>query len=162
MVRLFNNVLVLCTSFEDGITKLKQIIKRCYERGVVLKFAKSWIGFQQVKFFGYQVLPRKDVLDEDRKSTIWSVDMPQNRKSMQRFLGMAVFFSEFVPNYSDMTSKHYDMIAPTLAWERTEDYVAVFERVKEVLCDSQVKHFPNYNLDWILRTDAFDYTVACT
>ena len=55
MVRLFDNVLVLCESFEDGMKKLRKVIQRCSERGVVLKFAKSWIGFQQVKFFGYEV-----------------------------------------------------------------------------------------------------------
>jgi len=37
MVRLFDNVLALCTSFEDGIAKLKQVIKCSFERGVVLK-----------------------------------------------------------------------------------------------------------------------------
>jgi len=125
MVRLFDNVLVLCNSFEDGISKLKKVIQRCSERGVVLKFAKSWIGFQQVKFFGYKVTPGKYELDEDRKATIREAEMPKTRKSMQRFLGMAVFFNEFVPSFSDLTAKLYDMIAPGFVWDKktwTEDY----------------------------------------
>jgi len=118
MVRLFDNVLVLCHDSNDGIAKLRKVIERCRERGVVLKFAKSWIGFQQVKFFGYKVTPGKYELDEDRKATIRDADMPKSRKSMQRFLGMAVFFNEFIPNFSDVTAQLYDMIAPTFNWDR--------------------------------------------
>jgi len=165
MVRLFDNVLVLCNSPEDGIDKLKKVIRRCIDRGVVLKFAKSWIGFQQVKFFGYKVTPGKYELDEDRKATIRGAEMPKTRKSMQRFLGMAVFFNEFIPNFSDVTAKLYDMIAPSFVWDRktwTEDYEMIFKNVKEALCASQAKHFPDYNLDWVLRTDASDYAVANT
>jgi len=130
-----------------------------------LKFAKSWIGFQQVKFFGYKVTPGKYELDEDRKATIKESEMPKTRKSMQRFLGMAVFFNEFIPKFSDVTAKLYDMIAPQFSWDKktwTEDYEAIFNQVKEALCESQAKHFPDYNLDWILRTDASDFAVACT
>jgi len=34
--------------------------------------------------------------------------------------------------------------------------------VKIALCDSQAKHFPDYSLDWILRSDASDFAVAST
>jgi len=39
---------------------------------------------------------------------------------------------------------------------------AIFDKVKEALCDSQAKHFPDYNLDWVFRTNATDYAVAST
>ena len=56
VITLFDNLLVLCDSLEDGIGKLEKLLQRCDERGVVLKFAKkSWIGVQEVKFFGYKV-----------------------------------------------------------------------------------------------------------
>ena len=60
LITLFDNLLVLCDSIEDGITKLERVIDRCLERGVVLKFAKSWIGFKEVKFFGYKVTASTD------------------------------------------------------------------------------------------------------
>jgi len=97
-------------------------------------------------------------LDEDRKATIREAEMPKIRKSMQRFLGMAVFFS-----FSDLMAKLCDMIAPGFIWDKktwTEDYDSVFKNVKKELCASHAKHFPDYSLDWILRTDASDYAVA--
>jgi len=142
---------------------LRRVISHCRERGVVLKFVKSGFGFLQVYFFGYKVTPEKYELDEGRKATIREAEMPLTRKSMQRFLGMAVFLNEFVPSYSDVTAKLYEMIALNFDWDKktwTEDYETIFMTVKEVLCASQAKHFPDYNLDSILRTDASDYAVA--
>jgi phospholipid-translocating ATPase len=83
--------------------------------------------------------------------------MPTNAKAMQRFLGVAVFFNEFIPCYSDVTAKLYDMIKPTFSWDQKtwkEDYNAIYEKVKIALANSTAKYFPNYELDWILRTDA--------
>eukprot|EP01035_Chromulina_nebulosa_P023434 gene23434-30373_t len=135
----------------------------CYERNVVLKFAKSWIGFQQVKFFGYKVIPGKYEMDEERKQSVLDAPMPTNSKAMQRFLGVAVFFNEFIPNYSNVTAKLYDMIKPTFDWSVTtwkEDYKSLFDVAKVALANSTAKHFPNYELDWILRTDASQTGVA--
>jgi hypothetical protein len=156
-IALFDNLLVLCHDKEDGIKKLKKIIQRCHERQVVLKFAKSWIGFQQVKFFGYKVTPGKYEMDQERKDAVLQAPMPTNAKAMQRFLGVAVFFNEFIPCYSDVTAKLYDMIKPSFNWDKKtwkEDYEEIYEKVKRALADSTAKYFPNYELDWILRTDA--------
>ena len=132
-IAIFDNLLVLCHDLEDGLDKLQKIIDRCYERGVVLKFSKSWIGFQEVKFFGYKVQPGSYGLDEERKEAVLKMVMPSSLKEMQRFLGTALFFNEFVPNFSEETRHLYDMVKEKFDWDRSTwlvDYEAEFERVK--------------------------------
>ena len=76
--------------------------------------------------------------------------MPTGLKGMQRFLGVAVFFSEYVPDFASKTSPLYDMIRHDFNWDRKtwlKDYEAEFERVKLALCNSVQKHFPDYALD---------------
>ena len=163
VVALFDNILVLCNNIEDGIKKLQKVIHRCYERNVVLKFAKSWIGFDQVKIFGYKVTPGKYEMDTERKDSVMEAPMPTNMKQMQRFLGVAVFFNEFIPNYSQVTAKLYDMIKPDFSWSQSTwewDYKNEFVKVKEALVASVAKHFPDYEKDWIIRADASDTAVA--
>ena len=75
-IAIFDNLLVLCHHLEDGLDKLNKIIDRCYERGVVLKFSKSWIGFQDVTFFGYKVWPASYGLNEDKKEAVLKMAMP--------------------------------------------------------------------------------------
>jgi hypothetical protein len=169
LITLFDNLLVLCDSIEDGIDKLERVIDRCLQRGVALKFAKSWIGFTEVKFFGYKVTATTETdmghygMDEERKKTISEAEMPTSVKSMQRFLGAALFFSDFIPNYSESTRLLYDMTKNTFNWDAstwTKDYVGTFNNVKQCLVQSVEKFFPDYELNWILRVDASDTAVG--
>lgn len=154
---IFDNILVLCNGIDDGLDKLQKIIDRCHERQVVLKFSKSWIGFQEAKFFGYKVREGSYGLDADRKEAVLNMQMPANTKEMQRFLGTALFFNEFVPNYSEETRHLYDMIKDGFIWDKTTwlvDYEVEFHKVKEFIASSTEKYFPDYEKTWILRVDA--------
>ena len=160
---IFDNILVLCNDYDDGLVKLENIIDRCYERNVVMKFSKSWIGFQQVKFFGYKVTPGKYELDEERKQAVAAAPFPNGPKAMQRFLGVAVFFNEFIPDFATVTGHLYDMIKPNFKWEPATwivNYQAEYQKAKEALVASVAKYFPDYSLDWILRVDASQVAVC--
>ena len=86
-------------------------------------------------------------LEEDRKQAVLDSPMPKNAKGMQRFLGVGVFFNEFIPDYATKASKLYDMIKPTFNWNTStwlEDYEAEFEKVKLALAGSVARYFPDY------------------
>jgi phospholipid-translocating ATPase len=143
--------------------KLRKIRDRCYERNVVLKFSKSTFGFTHVKFFGYKVQDGKWCLDDDRKQAVTDTPMPTDLKKMQRFLGVGIFFSEFIPDYATKSAKLYDMTKPSFNWDQStwkEDYLTEFENMKRSLAESVDRYFPDWDLPWILRVDASDVAVC--
>jgi len=161
-IAIFDNLLVLAHDFRDAYDKLCKIIRRCADRHVVLKFSKSWFGFDEVTFFGYLVKKGTYEMSTSRKAAIMAIPMPSNMKAMQRFLGAALFFRSFLPNYSSLTAPLHDMATSAFDWNSFNwkfDYRAIFETFKEALVNSVALHFPDYNLVWILRTDASD--IAC-
>ena len=161
-IAIFDNLLILAHSYTDAYNKFKTIIQRCHERHVVLKFSKSWLGFDTVTFFGYLVRNGTFEMSDDRKLAISSIPMPSNLKLMQRFLGAALFFQRFLPNYSEITAPFHDMTTAKFNWNPliwTIDYNALFLQFKQQLMTSVALHFPNYSLSWILRTDSS--SIAC-
>ena len=38
ILTLFDNLLILCHDYDDGMDKLRRVRDRCHERNVVLKF----------------------------------------------------------------------------------------------------------------------------
>jgi hypothetical protein len=58
----------------------------------------SWLGFKEVKVLGCEISWGRYKLGEDRKKSIESKAFPTNKKSMQLFLGSALFFKGFVVN----------------------------------------------------------------
>ena len=102
---IFDNVLLLANDPEDACWKLQTFLERCEKHNVFLKMSKSWFGFSSVKFFGYKVTYGKREMDEDRKKAILEFQMPTCQKEMQSFLGAALFFKSFVPNYSTIAAE---------------------------------------------------------
>ena len=136
MITTFDNLLILCHDYADAEEKLKKVIHRAYERGLVLKFAKSWLGFDKVTFFGYVVSQGKYGLSQERKDQLSAIPMPANQKQMQRFLGAALFFKSFIFNYSEKSAKLYGMLRDGFDWDKskcTDDYLVVFPELKDEL-----------------------------
>ena len=154
---IFDNLLVLANSYQDCYEKTQKILERCNERNLVLKFSKTWLGFDSVEFFGYKCSYQKFELTEKRKKAIMEMPFPKTLKQMQRFLGCALFFKNFVPRYAELASKLTDMTAKTFNWNKstwTYDYESTYEQFKEELMKCTALFYPDYELPWILRVDA--------
>jgi hypothetical protein len=157
IIATFDNLLVLAYDYEDAYRKC-ELIHRCIERNVFLQFSKTWLGFPEAKFFGYLCKHGSYELTQDRKDALKEMPFPSSLKKMQSFLGSALFFKSFVPHYSSLTAPLNDMAKKTFNWDKSTwniNYEAVFNRVKDALQSSMaIYYYPDYELDWILRTDA--------
>jgi hypothetical protein len=160
---IFDNFLILADDYEDAYKKFDLVLKRCSEYGIVLKMKKSWIGVDTVTFFGYEVTQGKWKLSDSRKAAIADMPFPTSIKSMQSFLGAALFFHNHVPDYSEWSAKLYEMTHAKFDWNPTTwtfDYKAHFERFKKAISEAAMLHFPDYNLPWVVRCDASDKAVG--
>lgn len=158
MIAIFDNILILAHDYDDAYRKLNIVIDRCIKRNVVLKFSKSWLGFDHAKFFGYICRHGHYELSDDRKNSLKDIPFPKTLKQMQSFLGAALFFKSFVPSYSTLAAPLNDMVRKDFPWSDESawklDYRAIYDEFKAQLQLATSIFYPDYSLDWILRTDA--------
>ena len=161
---LFDNFLILAHDYNDAYNKLEKFLTRCKEQNLFLKFAKSWLGFQEVSFFGYQCRHNSYNLSQERIQAVMDIPFPTSIKSMQSFLGFALFFKPFVPNYSTATAPLNDMTKADFSFKHPAkwklDYLKVFADFKLLITKACTLFYPDYDLQWILRTDASDVGVG--
>ena len=160
---IYDNLLVLATDYDDAYRKCELILDRCIERNVFLKFSKTWMGFPEANFFGYVCNKHGYRLSDDRKNALNEVPFPKSIKQMQSFLGSALFFKAFIPHFSTLTAPLHDMTHKNFNWDPeawTVNYRQSFDDLKLALINATMLHFPDYNLVWILRTDASTYGIG--
>ena len=163
---IFDNALLLCEDFEDAYTKFEKFIDKCAEHNVKLKFAKSWIGLRKVNFFGYACSFQSHELTEDRKKALLEIPFPTsgNRcKKMRSALGIGVFCAPFVLNYKGLVKHLTDLTKSSFDWDPKSwkhDYREEFEQFKKGIQESVALFYPDYDLEWVLRTDACEYGVG--
>lgn len=164
-ITIFDNFLIMGETLQQLMENWKIFVRRCHKHNLKLKLKKTWIGVREVKFFGYRVSNQRYWLEEERAAAVRAIPFPgelpgsrdQKVKRMQRYLGSALFFSNFVPHYSDITADLNDMVRLTFNWDPkswSKDYPAIFQKHKESLAESFALFHPDYEAEWILRTDA--------
>jgi hypothetical protein len=162
MVVIFDNLLIMADTLEELFERWKLVLDRCIERHVMLKITKCYFGVTTVNFFGYEVTHGKYTLSQERRESIRSIPMPKNTTQMQSLLGSAMYFKTHIPMYSDLTAPLNDLVKKDFNWNKstwTRDYEADLEALKDAIMNASTLYFPDYSLDWTLRTDAS--TVAC-
>jgi len=160
LIYIFDNILILANTYEELYERIEMVFDRCIERNVYLKISKSFIGFTEVKFFGYKCTGSNWSLDEDRKQGIVNIPFPTTQKEARSFLGCGVFFQPFTENYAVKAEKLYDMTKDDFNWDKSTwiiDYEGHFNTLKNSMVNCIELFFPDYSLEWILRTDASDY-----
>ncbi len=160
---IFDNLLAMASDYDDAYQKVDKILDRCVKHNIYLKFSKTWLGFKHANFFGYVCRQGHYELSPERKATIEQFPFPTSMKKMQSFLGTALFFKSFVPHFSSVAAPLYDMVHKDFNWDPvtwTVDYAQAFADFKKSLIDSVAIFYPNYELEWILRTDASTYGIG--
>jgi hypothetical protein len=162
-IAIFDNLLVLADDYDDAYRKCNIIFDRCIERNIYLKFSKTFLGFPSAKFFGYLVQYGKYELTDDRKLSLSQIPFPTTTKKLQSFLGSALFFKAFIPHYSSLTSPLNDMLRKDFNWNPktwSVDYQSYYQKLLNAIQNSAALYYPDYTLEWILRTDASIFGVG--
>jgi len=160
---IFDNLLLLATDPVDAFEKFKLLVEKCIERRVILKMAKSWLGFRKVEFFGYTCQHKSYQVCVDKKEALNNIPFPNKTKEARSLLGKGVFFSGFTPNYSKSIGHLTDMTKKTFNWNERywkHDYRGEFKTFIKSLQDACELFYPDYELEWVLRTDASELGVG--
>jgi len=159
---LMDNILVGCDSISECVDRLIKILERCKRSGITLKMSKSRIGMTSANFFGIIVGNNTHTLDPARAQGISDMPYPSNIKQLRSFLGAVNFFLKYLlPQDAHLTYPLYEATSASFAWTDTniislQEHV---DKVKEACTRVLQLNAPNYNLAWILRTDAS--TIGC-
>ena len=119
--------------------------------------AKSKIGYLDATFFGYLIKDDTYQLTQERKDSVTSLVFPLTKKQAQSFLGCTVFFRNNIVNFAHKSAPLHSMTANGFSWDKATwevDYEKLFEDFKVEILNSIAVAFPDYSLNFILRTDA--------
>jgi phospholipid-translocating ATPase len=103
------------------------------------------------------VQPELDKLEAVRKFAV-----PKTKWQVRTSLGLTGYYRRFVPNYAAIAAPITDLTrkaAPTTVnW--SDQCQRAFQNLKDILCTAPVLRSPNFDLPFILQTDAVDRGVA--
>ena len=156
-----DDVLIYSLSFDDHAKHLRAVLGRLKEAGLVVNTKKCQFAKPQVRFLGHLISAGSASPLPDKVKSIEDFPIPQTRKQLQTFLGLAGFYRRFISSFSSIAVPLYDLLKTKARWKWEGPEDRAFKLLKESLCkEPVVLALPNSNDEFELETDASDVGIG--
>jgi hypothetical protein len=160
----------------DYLNNLKTVFERLQEHNITVNPRKVELCLTEVEFLGHLLRPYGITMSEKKIQKVINFAKPQTLTELNSFLGLANYFRDFVPNYSEVTRPLREMgtelnnslprkngtrkltkSQKNTALQWSAEALASWEATKEAIMHCETLHFLKEKGKIILYTDASDY-----
>lgn len=130
-------------------------MERLQSAGLTVNPAKCVIAKAETEYVGFVIGNGVIRSQLNTVTAIESCPLPETRKQLRSFLGMAGFYHRFIPYFSARAALLTDLTGSRrpnkILW--TEEAKKVFQDLQQPLSRSPVLHSPDFARHFILQTD---------
>ena len=95
-----DDILVHAKTFDEEIVRLREVFSRLRAADLKLNPKKCELFRREVVYLGHVVSADGVATDMSEIEAVRTWPIPQNKKELQRFLGLCSYYRKFVPAYS--------------------------------------------------------------
>ena len=151
---IYDDLLVWGKDEECHDKALRNVLERAREKGVKLKKQKCEIKIPEVVYIGDKITKDGIKPDESKIEAILNLPSPQNKKDVERLLGMVTYLSKFIPNMSTLTEPLRVLLKQEVQWHWEEQQEKALNEIKKVLTSKPVLSYYDVNKPVKLSVDA--------
>ncbi|XP_041849958.1 uncharacterized protein cuzd1.1 [Melanotaenia boesemani] len=158
-----DDILVFSSDFESHCERLDLVFSRLQEHGLKLKPSKCSLLKTEVKFLGHIVSAAGIQVDGEKVKVLKEWPTPSSVKEVRQVVGFMSYYRRFVPHFAQMAQPLHALMgkanvgsfklkATPFVW--TDKCQVAFDKLRACLMAPPVLAYPNFQLPFILTTDA--------
>lgn len=147
-----DDIIIYSKASDQHAKDVDAILKLVIKSGITLSPSKSYVAHHSIKALGHRVSNLGvDTLEETVRA-VTEFPRPHNVKSLQRFLGLAVYYRKFVKNFARIAAPLYELLKKEKEWKWEEKHQRVMDELKERLTTAPVLAHPDYTKPFIVHS----------
>ena len=133
---------------------LKAVLQRCKDVNLTLSRDKCQFGMSQVTYLGHVINAQGISPDSERVRAITDMPPPQDKKGVERLLGMLKYVAKFIPDMLSIIQPIRELVKKEVhfIWEWEQE--AAFKKIKEKLSVAPALTFFNVKKPTTISCDA--------
>lgn len=158
----YDDVLVASATWEEHLASLSQLFERIETAGLTVRPSKCEFGLEEIDFLGHRVgggklEPLAKTLDK-----IETAPRPETKRQVRAFLGLTGYYRDFIPGYAEISAPLTELTrkgeSNIVKW--TDIHENAFQELKSKIAHAPVLRLPNFNKQFVIRTDASDRSLG--
>ena len=149
-----DDILIFSQTLQEHISHIRQALEKLREAKLYARLHKCSFFQEQVEYLGFDVSARGVSPSPAKVRAVVEWPRPQTVKDVRSFLGLAGFYRRFIKNFSLKARPLTDLTKEKTVWEWKEKEEKAFLDLKKSLVIAPVLHMPNFDLEFVVTTDA--------
>ena len=155
-----DDIIVYGDSYESCLANLDDVLNRLRNHGLRLKPKKCDLFKDSVTFLGHVVSRRGVSCDMTKCEKIKNWPVPVTIGDVRSFLGLVGYYRKFIDNYSNVAKPLLNLTRKDVIFKWTDECQRSFEIMRDILCSDPVLAYPDFDLPFILDTDASNFAIG--
>ncbi|KAG5865599.1 hypothetical protein JTB14_015089 [Gonioctena quinquepunctata] len=139
---------------------LSMVFERLISAGLTLSQEKCKFCRRELQFLGYVVDENGLHVDPGKVEVILQIPTPSKISEVRSLIGTARWYRRFIPNFSTVIQPLTELLKKNTKFVWTPRQEAALREVKEHLISAPVMACPNFDLPFIVQTDASGYGIG--
>uniref|UniRef100_A0A3B1KDF6 Gypsy retrotransposon integrase-like protein 1 n=1 Tax=Astyanax mexicanus TaxID=7994 RepID=A0A3B1KDF6_ASTMX len=153
-----DDVIVHSETWGEHLAHLHKVLSAIHQAGLTANPRKCHLGLTEAAYLGYRIGRGLLRPQQQKVDAVSSWPTPRNKTDVRAFLGLASYYRRFVPHFATLATPLTALLKKDqpdeVQW--SEDAQAAFAALKKCLTSEPVLRNPDFNLPFILHTDASD------
>ena len=138
-VAAFIDDIIIGMEMEERHNKIvAEVIRRLEENNLYVKLEKYKWKVREVEFLEVVIGPEGIKMEKEKVKGVLEWPIPKCVKDVQKFLGLANYYRQFIEGFTSIARPLYDMVKKNKKWEWTEKQERVFGELKRRFTEEPV------------------------
>ena len=157
-----DDIIVFSSTFKEHLDRLERVFLKLQGAGLKLRLEKCHFVQKVVKYLGHVVSDKGICPDPAKTDVVANYPIPKNAREVKQFMGLCNYYRRFVKGYSEIAAPLFKLLSKEndkcFTW--TSSCQAAFEDLKSRLVAPPILAYPNFQLQFLLYTDASDSAIG--
>ena len=155
-----DDILVHAKTFDEEIVRLCELFSRLRAVDLKLNPRKCELFRREVVYLGHVVSADGVATDMSKIEAVRTWPIPQNKKELQRFLGLCSYYRKFVPAFLVITSPSRRLTEKDATFRWSDECEMAFEKLKNLFTNAPILAYPLPDGKFSLDTDACQFGIG--
>ncbi|MBW0520676.1 hypothetical protein O181_060391 [Austropuccinia psidii MF-1] len=153
---IYIDAIILCSeAWKLHLEKLSLVLKKILQVNMKISLKKCNFGFHELKALGHVVSGLSLGVDKNKVAAVSLKQIPQNKKEMISFLGLASYYRQHHKDFSILAKSLYRICDQQTVFEMTQERIQAYEKIKYSLTNAPLLLMPDFKLPFKLYIDAW-------
>ncbi|GKB51682.1 reverse transcriptase domain-containing protein [Tanacetum coccineum] len=155
-----DDFLVFGNSFENCLSRLDKMLKRCEDTNLCLNCEKSHFMVKEGIVLGHKISKNGIEVNKAKVDVIAKLPHPTTIKGVGSFLGHAGFYRRFIKDFSKISRPMTHLLEKNTLFIFSDNCIQAFQTLKKKLTEAPILIAPDWDLPFELMCDASDFAIG--